>query len=122
MLGIRAILDVGARADANGIYLIEPFDPNRIPVLLLLGLTSSPLVWRNVATDAMENPLIRKNFQFWYASIRTAARILVKNPETWRDAAFQAGSSCKTSKETSVFDFCSLFRRCLAPAMLPVPS
>jgi len=36
-----------------------------------------------------------------------AARILVKNPETWRDAAFQAGSSCKISNETSVFDFCS---------------
>jgi hypothetical protein len=39
----------------------------------------------------------------------TAARILVKNPETGRNAAFQAGSSCKTSKETLVLDFCSLF-------------
>jgi len=38
-----------------------------------------------------------------------APRILVKNPETGRNAAFQAGSSCKTSKETLVLDFCSLF-------------
>ena len=75
MLGMRAILDVGASADANGIYLVEPFDPNRIPILLLHGLTSSPLVWRNVATDAMENPLIRKNFQFWYAFYSTGVLV-----------------------------------------------
>jgi pimeloyl-ACP methyl ester carboxylesterase len=75
MLGIRAILNLGASADANGIYLIEPFDPNRIPILLLHGLTSSPLVWRNVATDAMENPLIRKNFQFWYVFYSTGVPV-----------------------------------------------
>ena len=75
MLGIRAILNVGASADYNGIYLIEPFDPRRIPVLLLHGLTSSPLVWRNVATDAMENPLIRENFQFWYAFYSTGVPV-----------------------------------------------
>jgi len=75
MLGIRAILDVGASADFNGIYLIEPFDPDRIPVLLLHGLTSSPLVWRNVATDAMENPLIRKTYQFWYAFYSTGVPV-----------------------------------------------
>ena len=75
MLGIRAILNVGASADYNGIYLIEPFDPRRIPVLLLHGLTSSPLVWRNVATDAMQNPLIRENFQFWYAFYSTGVPV-----------------------------------------------
>ncbi len=67
VLGIRAILNVGASADIKGVYLIDPFDPNRIPVLLLHGLMSSPLVWRNVATDAKGNPIIRKNYQFWYA-------------------------------------------------------
>ena len=70
-LGIRAILNVGASADIKGVYLIDPFDPNRIPVLLLHGLMSSPLVWRNVATAAMENPIIRKNYQFWYAFYST---------------------------------------------------
>ena len=55
MVGIRAILNVGASADFNGIYLIEPFDPRRIPVLLIHGLTSSPLVWRNVATRCRES-------------------------------------------------------------------
>ena len=54
VLGIRAILNVGASADIKGIYLIDPFDPNRIPVLLVHGLMSSPLVWRNVATAAMD--------------------------------------------------------------------
>jgi hypothetical protein len=75
-LGIRAILNVGASADIKGVYLIEPFDRNRIPVLLLHGLMSSPLVWRNVATAAMENPIIRKNSSgaFYSAGMPSAVR------------------------------------------------
>ena len=75
MLGIRAILNVGASADVKGIYLIEPFDPNRIPVLLLHGLMSSPLVWRNAATAAMKDPIIRRNYQFWYAFYSTGVPV-----------------------------------------------
>ena len=71
MLGIRAILNVGASANVKGIYLIGPFDPNRIPVLLLHGLMSSPLVWRNVATTAIKDPIILRNYQFWYAFYST---------------------------------------------------
>ena len=37
MLGVRAILNVEAGADYNGIYLIEPFDPDRIPVCFCTG-------------------------------------------------------------------------------------
>ncbi len=75
MLGIRAILNVAASTDVEGIYLTDPFDASRIPVLLLHGLMSSPLVWRNIATDAMENPIIRKNFQFWYAFYSTGVPV-----------------------------------------------
>ena len=75
MLGIRAILNVGANADVKGIYLIEPFDPDRIPVLLLHGLMSSPLVWRNAATAAMKDPIIRRNYQFWYAFYSTGVPV-----------------------------------------------
>ncbi len=67
MVGIRAILNVGMSQGLTGIYLTEPFDPHRIPVLLIHGLSSSPLVWRNLATHTMKNPVLRKNFQFWYA-------------------------------------------------------
>ena len=75
MLGIRAMLNVGANADVKGIYLIEPFDPNRIPVLLLHRLMSSPLVWRNAATAAMKDPIIRRNYQFWYAFYSTGVPV-----------------------------------------------
>jgi Segregation and condensation complex subunit ScpB len=38
---------------------------------------------------------MRPGSEFCLQITRTAARILVKNPETGRNAAFQAGSSCK---------------------------
>ena len=55
MLGIRAILNVGASADYNGIYLIEPFDPRDASRSYSsmdshprrsFGETSPPMQWR----------------------------------------------------------------------------
>lgn len=67
MVGVRALLNVGSVENYTGIYLTEPVDRKRTPVLLLHGLSSSPLVWRNVVTQAMKDPRIRENYQFWYA-------------------------------------------------------
>jgi pimeloyl-ACP methyl ester carboxylesterase len=75
LVGIRNLLNVGVGTADAGIYFSEPFDPKRIPVLLIHGLSSSPIVWRNVANEAMRDPLIRKNFQFLYAYYSTGAPI-----------------------------------------------
>src|SRR5690606_1534596 len=44
MVGVRALLNVGSAQKYTGIYLTEPVDPKRTPVLFLHGLSSSPLV------------------------------------------------------------------------------
>lgn len=75
-LGIRGLLNVGKFEDLAGIYLTEPIDPNRIPVLLIHGLSSSPLVWRNVYSESMRVPAIREHFQFWYAYYPTGAPLV----------------------------------------------
>jgi pimeloyl-ACP methyl ester carboxylesterase len=76
MIGIKVLLDAEAGKDYYGIYLTEPFDPNRIPVLLLHGLSSSPLVWRNIVTKAQLDPVIRKNYQFWFAFYSSGEPVL----------------------------------------------
>lgn len=75
LLGIRNFLNVGVGTSDAGIYLGEPFDPTRIPVLLIHGLSSSPIVWRNVANESMRDPEIRRNFQFLYAYYSTGAPV-----------------------------------------------
>ena len=46
MMGISGIINVEKREKDAGLYLSEPFDPDHIPVVMIHGLSSSPLVWR----------------------------------------------------------------------------
>ncbi len=50
----------------RGIYMLEPFDPNRIPVLMVHGLASSPLTWMPMFNDLRSFQELRRNYQFWF--------------------------------------------------------
>lgn len=76
LLGIRNLLNVSLGINDAGVYLAEPFDPDRVPVLLIHGLSSTPIVWRNVVSAAQADPKVRRNYQFWYAYYPTGAPVL----------------------------------------------
>ncbi len=75
LMGISGLINVEKREKDAGLYLTEPFDPDRIPVVMIHGLSSSPLVWRTIATGLMADPLIRRNYQFWYVYYPTGMPI-----------------------------------------------
>lgn len=52
--------------DDRGLYMLEPYDPNRIPVLMVHGLWSSPLTWMDMFNDLRSFPEIRERYQFWF--------------------------------------------------------
>ncbi|MFA9478146.1 esterase/lipase family protein [Phycisphaerales bacterium AB-hyl4] len=52
--------------DLAGLYMFEPFDAQRIPVVFVHGLISSSLVWAELFNDLWREPEIRKTYQFWY--------------------------------------------------------
>lgn len=85
LLGLRNLLNVSIGEQDSGLYLSEPFDPNRIPVLLIHGLSSSPIVWRNLANEAMRDPVVRRNFQFVYAYYATGAPVMYSAAEIKRN-------------------------------------
>ncbi len=64
-LGIRGLLFVGDQMKLAGLYMLEPYDPDRIPVLMVHGLSSSPLIWRNLINELQIDPVIREKYQFW---------------------------------------------------------
>ncbi len=43
---------------ATGIYMIHPYDPNKVPVLFIHGLISSPISWQDLANDLCSDPKI----------------------------------------------------------------
>ena len=50
----------------SGIYMFEPYQPGKIPVLMVHGLLSSPLTWAPVFNDLRADPALRERFQFWF--------------------------------------------------------
>jgi len=50
----------------RGVYMLEPYDPNRIPVVMVHGLFSSPLTWMPMFNDLRSFQELRKNYQFWF--------------------------------------------------------
>jgi pimeloyl-ACP methyl ester carboxylesterase len=52
--------------DRTGIYLLEPYQPGKIPVLMVHGLLSSPLTWAPLFNDLRADPVLRERYQFWF--------------------------------------------------------
>jgi pimeloyl-ACP methyl ester carboxylesterase len=50
----------------SGIYLFEPYEPGKIPVVLVHGLVSSPVTWAPLFNDLRADPVLRRRFQFWF--------------------------------------------------------
>ncbi len=50
----------------RGLFMLEPYDPKRIPVVMVHGLWSSPLTWMDMFNDLRSYPEIRDRYQFWF--------------------------------------------------------
>jgi pimeloyl-ACP methyl ester carboxylesterase len=50
-----------------GIYVIEPLSEDKIPVLMIHGLNSSPLIWRRLSWAIFSNPQLSARYQVWHA-------------------------------------------------------
>lgn len=60
------LLDPNQQQNAKGLFMLEPYDPERIPVVMVHGLWSSPLTWMDMFNDLRSFPEIRQRYQFWF--------------------------------------------------------
>lgn len=49
----------------TGIYFATPYDPNKIPVVFVHGLVSSPDAFKNMINELAPEPWFRDNYQIW---------------------------------------------------------
>ena len=54
-----------------GLYMLEPYDSDRIPVILIHGLTSIPQMWVPTVSAIESDPELRGRYQFWVFSYPT---------------------------------------------------
>jgi pimeloyl-ACP methyl ester carboxylesterase len=59
-----------------GLYFLQPYDPNRIPLVFVHGLFSTPWTWVQTINGLQADPEIRKHYQFWVFAYPTGYPIL----------------------------------------------
>jgi pimeloyl-ACP methyl ester carboxylesterase len=65
-LSTLGLLRPGEAKQLQGLYMLEPFDPEKMPVVMVHGLWSSPITWMEMYNDLRSDPLVRQNYQFWF--------------------------------------------------------
>jgi hypothetical protein len=49
----------------EGLFLTQPYDPKKIPLVLIHGLMSDPQMWLPVMAALEADPVLRNKYQFW---------------------------------------------------------
>jgi pimeloyl-ACP methyl ester carboxylesterase len=65
-LSTKGLLYPGDARSLQGLYMLEPFDPNKMPVVMVHGLWSSPITWMEMYNDLRSDPVLRQHYQFWF--------------------------------------------------------
>jgi PGAP1-like protein len=63
-------------ATRQGIFFLEPYDPEKIPILMVHGILSSPLMWRDLTNRIMGDPVLQRKYQIWHYTYATGYPIL----------------------------------------------
>jgi pimeloyl-ACP methyl ester carboxylesterase len=63
--GIANLLRPGRFTGRPRIVFLQPFDPDKVPVVLVHGLMSTPRMWQPLVLDLLSDPQIRARCQFW---------------------------------------------------------
>lgn len=92
------------RAQAlTGLYMLEPYDPNKIPVLMVHGLWSNPLTWMDIFNDLRSFPEIRDRYQFWFYLYPTGQPFWISAAQL-RDDLARARRLLDPEHETAALD------------------
>jgi pimeloyl-ACP methyl ester carboxylesterase len=63
--GLMGALRGSHYMDLTGMYQMQPYDPDRIPLIFVHGLISTARMWRNVVNEIEFDPALRGRFQCW---------------------------------------------------------
>ena len=58
------------------LYLMEPYQPDKIPLIMIHGLLDTPLAWMQLSNDLWADDEIRSRYQIWQYLYNTSAPAL----------------------------------------------
>jgi pimeloyl-ACP methyl ester carboxylesterase len=82
------LLEPDQAQQLTGLYMMEPYQPGKIPVLMVHGLWSSPVTWMEMFNDLRSAAEIRKYYQFWFYLYPTGQPFWLSAAELRSDLAY----------------------------------
>ncbi|HEY4284248.1 MAG TPA: alpha/beta fold hydrolase [Chthoniobacterales bacterium] len=76
LVGVMGALRSAHYEKKTGLYFLQPYDPDRIPVVFVHGLISTPFDWVQTINGLQADPEIRKHYQFWVFAYPTGNPVL----------------------------------------------
>ena len=76
LVGLMAGFRSSHYMEKTGLYFLQPYDPDRIPLVFVHGLFSTPFDWVQTINGLQADPEIRKHYQFWVFGYPTGNPIL----------------------------------------------
>ena len=83
----RNLFNPIAPDELKGLFMLEPYRPGKIPVLMVHGFWSTPVSWMEMFNDLRGIPEIRDNFQFWFYMYPTGQPFWASATQLRRDLA-----------------------------------
>ena len=71
----------------KGLYMVQPYEPGKIPVVFIHGMWSSPMTWMEMFNDLRSSPDIRRHYQFWFYLYPTGQPFWLSAAQFRRDLA-----------------------------------
>ncbi|MGE5215013.1 MAG: esterase/lipase family protein [Nitrospirota bacterium] len=65
LTGLMGAFDISHFSGPTGLYFLQPYDPNKIPVVLVHGLLATPQMWVNPVNELEMDPALRERYQYW---------------------------------------------------------
>jgi pimeloyl-ACP methyl ester carboxylesterase len=77
-LHARGVLDALTPTPSrpSRLYLMQPYDPKKEPLLMIHGLYATPLIWARISNELWGEPEIRQRYQIWHYHYNTSAPAL----------------------------------------------
>jgi hypothetical protein len=63
-------------SDQTGMWMLQPYQPGKIPVVFVHGTASSPARWAEMFNQLNSDPELRARYQFWFFSYTTGNPII----------------------------------------------
>lgn len=70
------LIDPQLAAKSAGLFMLTPYQPEKIPVVMIHGMGSGPETWTQVYNDIQGDPVLRSKYQLWLVRYPTGNAVL----------------------------------------------